>query len=272
MKAMKQLLGIPCLIALGALAAQTVCAEEVAVADSAENQSLLSKLVLWQDTSVTYLYGKNFEVDSHEQQTLTFEHASGLSFGDTFLFVDFIDYRDWDGDDDGLYGEFSPRFSASKIGDVDASFGPIQDVLIATTYEFGKGDVESLLYGIGFDLDVPGFDFFQLNVYCRDPQNNSSRGWQVTPAFSYTIPVGQSEVVIDGFIDYVFASENDGYEENLHINPQIKYNLGKLIWGDEHRLFIGVEYDYWSDKYGIKDSSAFKTDQSAYSFLLKYHL
>ena len=176
--------------------------------DSAEGQSVLSRLVLWQDTSLTYLYGKNFEVDSDEQQTVTFEHASGLSFGDTFLFVDFIDYRDWDGDDDGLYGEFSPRFSASKIGDVDASFGPIKDVLVATTYEFGKGDVESLLYGIGFDLDVPGFDFFQLNFYYRDP----------------------------------------------------------------HRLFIGVEYDYWSNKYGIKDSSAFKTDQSACSFLLKYYL
>ncbi|HCJ28018.1 MAG TPA: hypothetical protein DHV63_01625, partial [Pseudomonas sp.] len=40
--------------------------------------------MLWQDNSLTYLYGKNFAVDSGEdgreadiQQTLTFEHASG---------------------------------------------------------------------------------------------------------------------------------------------------------------------------------------------------
>ena len=128
---------------------QSVCAEETV--DSAESQGFLSDVVLWQDASLSYLYGKQFEVDADEQQTVTFEHVSGLSFGDTFLFVDFIDYRD-SKDDDSYYGEFSPRFSASKIADVDASFGPIKDVLIATTYEFGKGDVESFLYGFGAAL------------------------------------------------------------------------------------------------------------------------
>lgn len=268
MQKLKQFSCFSSLIALSALSAQ---GQHIEVEAPAESESFLSEVVLWQDTSLTYLAGKQFEVNATEQQTVTFEHASGLSFGDTFLFVDFTDYRD-SSDASSYYGEFTPRFSVSKIGDVDASFGPIKDVLVASTFEFGKGDVESLLYGLGLDLDVPGFDFFQLNFFYRDPQNNSSRGWQITPAFSYTMPVGESEIVIDGFIDYVFASENDNYEENLHINPQIKYNLGKLLWGDDHRLFIGVEYDYWSDKYGIKDSSAFKTDQSAYSFLLKYHL
>jgi nucleoside-specific outer membrane channel protein Tsx len=34
---------------------------------------------------------------------------------------------------------------------------------------------------------------------------------------------------------------------------------------------VGVEYDYWSDKYGIKDSQSFKTDQSNTSLLVKFH-
>ena len=271
MKELKQVCRISLLMALGAFGLQGLSAQEVEEIGTEHRQGFLSDVVLWQDASLTYLYGKQFEVDASEQQTATVEHASNLSFGDTFLFVDFIDYRD-SSEDSSYYGEFSPRLSASKFAGVDASFGLIKDVLIASTYEFGKGDVESLLYGLGLDLDLPGFDYFQLNLYYRDPQNNNSRGWQLTPVFSYTMPVGVSEVVIDGFIDYVFASENGDYEENLHINPQIKYNLGKLLWGDEHRLYIGVEYDYWSDKYGIKDSSAFKTDQSAYSFLLQYYL
>ena len=34
--------------------------------------------MLWQNNSLTYLYGKNFAVDAGEiQQTVTFEHASG---------------------------------------------------------------------------------------------------------------------------------------------------------------------------------------------------
>jgi nucleoside-specific outer membrane channel protein Tsx len=222
----------------------------------------------WQDFSLTYLYGGTYRVDSDKQQTVTFEHVSGLSFGDTFLFIDYIDYLDTDGEEAAYYGEFSPRLSLGKLTERDWSFGPIKDVLIAGTYEFGEVDVETFLYGIGIDLDIPGFDFVQLNLYYRDPQNNPSRGWQLTPCFSYTLPVGDSEVVIDGFIDYVFASENSGYEENIHINPQIKYNLGKLLWDESKRLYVGVEYDYWTNKYGIKDNRYFRTDQSAYSFLL----
>ena len=226
--------------------------------------------IQWQDFSLSYLYGGKYRVDAEDQQTVTFEHVSAWSFGDSFTFIDYLDYLDTDGEESAFYGEFSPRFSFGKITDREWSLGPVQDVLVATTYEFGEGDVESLLYGIGIDLDLPGFDYFHLNLYYRDPQNNVSRGWQLTPCFGYTLPFGQSEFIIDGYIDYVFASENSGYEENLHINPQIKYNLGKLLWDESQRLYVGVEYDYWSNKYGLKDLP-FRTDQSACSFLLKYH-
>jgi nucleoside-specific outer membrane channel protein Tsx len=245
--------------------------EAVAQADSS---SFASDLIQWQDFSLSYLYGGTYQVDSKKQQTMTFEHVSGLSFGDTFLFVDYIDYLDTDGEESAFYGEFSPRLSLGKVTDKDWSLGPIKDVLIATTYEFGEGDVESFLYGLGVDLNIPGFDFAQLNLYYRDPRNsqkNPSEGWQLTSCFSYTLPIGESEIIIDGYIDYVFASEDSRYEENIHINPQIKYNLGKLLWNETQRLYVGIEYDYWSNKYGIKDSSAFRTDQSACSFLLKYH-
>ena len=35
-------------------------------------------------------------------------------------------------------------------------------------------------------------------------------------------------------------------------------------------LYVGTEYDDWSDKYGLKDSEGFRTDQSVFSFLVKY--
>jgi hypothetical protein len=46
-------------------------------------------------------------------------------------------------------------------------------------------------------------------------------------------------------------------------------------WGE--KFYVGVEYDYWSDKYGIEDESFLGdeilggTDQSAISLLLKAH-
>ena len=132
-------------------------------------------LLQWQTNSLTYLWGKNFQVNPSIQQTLTFEHADSWKYGDNFFFLDRIFYN---GKEDGnvgpntYYGEFTPRLSLGKIFGQKFEFGPIKDVLLAMTYEFGEGDTEAYLIGPGFDLDVPGFDFVQLNFYQRFPEGN----------------------------------------------------------------------------------------------------
>jgi len=245
------------------------------------SQALAGDLLLWQDNSLTYLNGIDFKVDPPRQQTLTFEHASGWSFGDLFVFVDGIRYnteaRNGAGDGHTFYGEISPRLSLGKLTGANLSFGPISDVLLAATYEFGEDDVESYLLGPALDLKLPGFDFFQLNTYYResDGRRDGSGVWQITPAWSYTLALGNSDLVIDGFMDWV-VDNDDSYHANLHFNPQVKYDLAKAMgWGK--RFYVGVEYDYWSDKYGIDDDSFLGdeilggTEQSAISLLLKGH-
>lgn len=34
---------------------------------------------------------------------------------------------------------------------------------------------------------------------------------------------------------------------------------------------MGIEYDYWTNKYGIEDSGAFNTDQSVFQAIAKLH-
>ncbi|WP_278959252.1 outer membrane protein OmpK [Aquipseudomonas alcaligenes] len=247
----------------------------------ASGQALAADLLQWQDNSLTYLNGIDFKVDPPKQQTVTFEHASGWSFGDLFIFVDGIKYNteatNGAGDGHTFYGEISPRLSLGKISGADLSFGPVKDVLLAATYEFGEDDVDSYLLGPAVDLNIPGFDYFQLNTYLRttDGRRDGDNVWQITPVWSYTIPVGDSDLVIDGFMDWV-VDNDDSYHANLHFNPQIKYDLAKAMgWGK--RFYVGVEYDYWSDKYGIDDNGFVGseilggTDQSAISLLAKAH-
>ncbi len=247
----------------------------------ASGQALAADLLQWQDNSLTYLNGIDFKVDPPKQQTVTFEHASGWSFGDLFIFVDGIKYNteatNGAGDGHTFYGEISPRLSLGKISGADLSFGPVKDVLLAATYEFGEDDVDSYLLGPAVDLNIPGFDYFQLNTYLRttDGRRDGDNVWQITPVWSYTIPVGDSDLVIDGFMDWV-VDNDDSYHANLHFNPQIKYDLAKAMgWGK--RFYVGVEYDYWSDKYGIDDDGFVGseilggTDQSAISLLAKAH-
>ncbi|MCY1358709.1 Nucleoside-specific channel-forming protein, Tsx [compost metagenome] len=246
-------------------------------------QAAAGDLLQWQDNSLSFLWGKDFTINPPTQQTWTFEHASGWSFGDLFIFVDQINYQ---GEHDGLagsdtyYGEISPRLSFGKISGADLSFGPVKDVLLAATYERGENSVQNYLLGPGFDLNIPGFDYFQLNFYYRKPDGISGQPkgqWQVTPVWSYTVPVGNSDLVIDGFMDWVWNNKDGSGDEsdlhaNLHVNPQIKYDLAKAMgWSAVKKFYVGVEYDYWSDKYAIEDSQAFRTDQSALSFLAKVH-
>ncbi|WP_106475872.1 outer membrane protein OmpK [Phytohalomonas tamaricis] len=237
--------------------------------------AMAADLINWQGNSLTYLYGKDFAVDPSIQNTITFEHASDWSIGDLFLFVDKTFYNGKDSSTSGdntYYGEFSPRLSFNKIFGQDLSVGPVSDVLLAMTREFGEGDVDTFLIGPGFDLQIPGFNYAQLNFYYRNPQGSrDGEGVQVTPTWSFTVPAGRSNILVDGFIDWIVDNDN-GYHSNLHFNPQIKYDLGKAVNWEGQKLYIGVEYSYWKDKYGIENSTGFDSNDNVTSFLLKYNL
>ena len=252
----------------------------------AGGQANADDLLLWQNNSLTYLYGHDFKINPEIQQTITFEHASGWSFGDLFFFTDLTKYntdaQNSSGDGHTYYGELSPRLSFGKISGTDLSFGPIKDVLLAFTYEFGEDDNESYLIGPAVDLAIPGFNYFQLNTYLRttDGSRPGDNVWQITPVWSYTLPVGDSDILIDGYMDWVVDNDENSrgeYQANLHFNPQIKYDLGKALKWGEKQLYVGIEYDYWKNKYGIKDGGFTSdnfvgpTDQNTASLLVKVH-
>ncbi|TBU98063.1 outer membrane protein OmpK [Stutzerimonas kirkiae] len=242
--------------------------------------------LLWHGNSLTYLNGTDFQVDGGQkgktQQTVTFEHVSGWRWGDLFMFVDHKWFNGLSGSEGRTYyGEFSPRLSLGKVTGKSFAFGPVKDVLISATYERGKDGNQSYLLGPAVDLNVPGFDRLAINTYYRKPDgtygNKPSGQWQITPTWAMTIPVGKSDILFDGYIDWVVndaGSKNktgNYMNRNLHFNPQIKYDLGKALNYGAKKLYVGVEYSYWENKYGIEDRSGFDTNQNSTSLLIKAH-
>lgn len=235
----------------------------------------------WQTNSLTFQYGKEFKVDAKIVQTLTYEHASDWSWGDVYFFMDNSWFPGGGTYNDGhhaIYSEFAPRLSFGKMSGKTLKFGPITDVLLASSVEWDKNDKHDVkdqfnyLLGPGFNLAIPGFDYFQLNFYYRMPDGGRTPDgqWQITPCWSYTIPLGRSDLVIDGYFDWVVNNKGDNHR-NLLFNPQVKYDVGKYLGYESKHLYAGIEYNNWSNKYGIKDTTTFNTHQNVTSLILKYY-
>lgn len=215
--------------------------------------------MLWSTFSLSYLNGSQYEfTPTGDMQVLTIEHASGHSWGDNFLFIDRTMPKDGDSDH---YGELSPRLSLGKISGSDLSFGPVKDVLLAGTWEMGDG-FDNFLYGVGFAFDIPGFKYFNANIYAVNNDTGHDDNEQLTLTWGYPFSIGSQEFLIDGFLDWSSATSTDKSEMNF--TPQIKWNAGKLM-GLESPLYVGLEYAYWNNKYGTD------TDERAGSLLIKWH-
>ena len=204
---------------------------------------------LWSDYSVTYLNGSDYEVGDSKRQVATFEHTAKTTWGTSFMFFDRLES---DNGDLATYGEWSPRI---KITDFEGSF--IQSVYAAGTVEIG-GNFTHYLAGVGTNLDMPGFNFFQANLYSR---NNDGYDTNYQATLVWGLPVGP--LYYDGFMDY--TTSNDQKEASMNLTSQLKYNVAPHL-GLTSKLFVGVEYVYWMNKFGIDG-----VDEKNVNLLVKYH-
>lgn len=217
--------------------------------------------VLFSDTSISALYGTDYELVPQETlTTMTLEHASSHTWGGVFFFVD----RHQGKEDAGgkefkeTYGELAPKL---KLATYDNSF--IKQVNLAGQYEFGSNSKgfsqDNYLVGIGADLNVPipGMKYASASIYHAFNENTDD-DQQITLTYGWE----KNNFVVDGYVDYSF--NNDDAKDQLHINPQLKYNLQEVL-GIDNRLEVGMEYSYWKNKFGSDKT------QNAASALVKFH-
>lgn len=202
-------------------------------------------------TNFQYLRGNNYELGDQQRSIITVEHADGWAYGDNFFFVDVTNPdRNGNKTGTGFYAEFSPRLSLGKISGKDLSYGIFKDYLLTTTLEVPESPASKVyLYGLAVDLDLPGFAFFQVNYYVRNSlAPNVDTGSQITLAWLYPFATGNVKWVFEGFVDYAFGE--DPLEDNLLMGPRLLVDLGALS-GSPNKLYGGVEYQYWDNKFGI---------------------
>jgi len=225
----------------------------------------------WSDNEVHVLHGSKFHDQGNNVDTkktiLTLQHASGYKYGRNFFFVDMIKSDATDSRASEIYGEWYHTVSLSKLQGKDWSKDFVRDIGITGAINYGsKNDAfgsnpRVLLLGPTFDLNVPGFAFFNVDVlaYHDTGRFNGFGGgklcgstettYQVTPAWLLPFNVGGAKFSFTGFMDII--GKHGTCARTILTQPQLRWDVGNHF-GKSDTVFLGIEYQYWRNKFGIQ--------------------
>lgn len=218
----------------------------------------VAQVLDWHSTNLQLLRGHSHEVGERKRTIFTLEHANKWAYGDNYAWVD-VTFPD--NGSASYYGEVSPRLSLSKMTGYDFSNRFISDVLLSTTWEKPEHAGPRYLYGGAVDLKVPGFSYFKTNAYVRDNTQIDGRTWQVTLAWKYPYQIGAwggkvfagRKGVIEGFSD--LAGREGKAVANQQVVPRLLLDVSDVVGAKEGKLFVGTEWHYWHNKFGIKGAN-----------------
>lgn len=195
-------------------------------------------------TNVQLLHGAGFELGPEQLDILTFEHASSWRLGSNFFFFDVTEPL---ADDTGIYGEWYSRLAWSSLGLRDEGKGLLRDVSFTGSLNVGEG-FRAYLAGITVHLRVPGFALLDLDLMAYDDRSDAEVTYIVTPAWEIPFTLGSTGARFRGFVD-IIGGEGDR-ERQLLAQPQLLVDIASL-WGRKGNVFLGMEYQYWRNKYGV---------------------
>ncbi|MCK5880886.1 MAG: DUF5020 family protein [Sinobacterium sp.] len=213
----------------------------------------------WTNTDIQYLAGSDYLNPFTNKETdgsvITFEHAGAYNWGKSYSFIDIFESDDKTVLSNDTYIELG--VDVSLTGGKGFK-GAVKDIYLVTQLENGTAatkNFSNLLGGVGLRWNVPGFAFFDTNIYYRN-NDLSDDNMQLTTAWSLPFSFGPVAFTFDGFFDVTDAidSDNDfGGQALFHTQPQLKLDLGNF-WNQKNQYYVGVEIDYWKNKFGVKDA------------------
>ncbi len=223
----------------------------------------------WTNTSLSYLAGSDyvdafkdyniendgipFDESETDGSVITFEHAGAYDWGKSFSFIDIFNTDDKEITGDDTYLEIGADISVTGGKGFQ---GPVKDVYVVTQLENGTAAGDNFTHylgGVGARWNVPGFAFFDTNLYQRFNEN-ADDNQQITVAWGLPFSFGKVAFTFDGFIDITNDIDGDnemGGQGIIHTQPQLKLDLGNF-WGQTNKYYVGVEVDYWQNKFGFK--------------------
>lgn len=204
-----------------------------------------ANIIQWQSGNIQLMQGWNYAGPLDTRTLIAFEYANQWTYGDLYMFGDSIHFSDGSST---FYGEFSPRFSLSKITGKQLSMGIIKDFSISTNFEMGEGLSLRRLIGGAVDLDISGFTFFNINIYHRNNPRLAGDSYQVTVVWERPFQVANMNFIFEGFVDITGGEGTSN--SNIHTSPRLLVDISQLAGLKGGKLFFGTEVDIWNNKFG----------------------
>lgn len=230
--------------------------------------------VQWSTSNLQYRWGDQYNDNGANggekfgKHALQASNTSGYDFGKSYIFATYYKSDKDDNYSTDIYMEGSMWFSLSKMLNKEISFGPVKDVSLAVGVNLGEkedafnSNTRAYLAGVDFDFNVPKFNYLALTLWAYhnngyysgygggDLCGSHGTTYQITPYWALPFNVGNAKFMFDGYID-VIGSNGDCHTQYL-TEPQLKLDVGNY-WGKPGTFHVGVEYQYWKNKFGTKD-------------------
>jgi len=228
----------------------------------------------WSQFNLMYAEGEKPSAQDgkgHDYLEIEFGGRSGVI--DLYGYVDVFNITSRDTGDkvDGeskMFMKLAPRFSIDGMTGKDLSFGPVQELYVATLFNIGgggitgtkdgkaiPGDTNNGNIGLGADVMVPWFGKVGMNLYAQYDMNAKEwNGFQFsTNWFKPFVNFDNgSFIAYQGYIDYQFGATQNG---NAYV-PKVSSGgamFNGIYWHSE-RYSVGYGLKLYKDIYGIENN------------------
>jgi len=236
----------------------------------------------WSDTSISLRAGNKYHEPFNRQDIgktiIGFTHVSGYKYGSNFVNADFLMSDGKDPSTVGgagaqeVYLVYRHTLDMGKITGKKLDFGFVKNVGLTFGFDanakndFGYGSKKRMLVaGPTLMLDVPGF--MNVSLLVLDESNapvgvQSRYKYKTHPMLTaaWGIPIGSSPFSYEGFINLIANKGKNEFggqtKAETNFDSQIMLDVGKVMGGPERTFKVGLQYQYWKNKFGNDASGA----------------
>ncbi|HEU4844013.1 MAG TPA: outer envelope protein [Burkholderiaceae bacterium] len=240
----------------------------------------------WSDTSLSYRYGTKFAEPFNNQDIsksiVNLSGVSGYKYGTNFFSVDLLMSDDKDPSSVGAksgaheaYALYRHTLDLGKVTGKNFAFGPVRGMGLTAGFDFNsKTDAgynskkRMLVAGPTMMFDVPGF--LNVSLLALWESNAPYNGYTNTAVDRYRykthpmltaawgIPIGAGiPLSFEGYANFIGTKGKDEFggdtATETNIDMQIMYDVGAAIGSGKNVFKVGVEYQYWKNKFGNSD-------------------